>query len=158
VTGRYPADKEICEAVTGMVKQIGIDAPCNAVVFPLYRQTFTAYLQGKRKDPAMYIQAFGNGAGYTAVSYRGFAACNGAWSPHCYKELDAMVDKAVGTGGVKEQQAAFEKVAYWLRDNSALKPIHKIHEIWGINKNVDFKANHNENFPAWELLVKKVVN
>ncbi|MEK6709691.1 MAG: ABC transporter substrate-binding protein, partial [Nitrospinota bacterium] len=68
---RYPSDKETCEAIAGMVKQIGIDAPCNPVTFPLYRQTFTAFQDGKRKEPAFYYQGFGNGAGNTGVSLRG---------------------------------------------------------------------------------------
>jgi hypothetical protein len=37
-------------------------------------------------------------------------------------------------------------------------PILKIHEVWGLNKNVKFEANHNENLPAWEIVVKKPAN
>lgn len=158
VTGRYPADKEACEAIAGMLKEIKIDAPCNAMVFPLYRRTFTAFQQGTRKEPALYLQAFGNGAGYAPVSFRGFSACGGAWSPHCFKEFDAMLDKAVGTSDPKEQQGAYEKVNHWMRDNATHVPILKIHEVWGLNKNVRFRANHNENLPAWEIEVKRPVN
>ena len=154
VTGRYPADKESCEAISSMLKEIKIDAPCNAMVFPLFRRTFTAFQQGTRKEPALYLQAFGNGAGYTAVSLRGFSGCGGAWSPHCFKELDQMVDKAVATADIKEQQAAFEKVNHWLRDNATHVPILKIHEVWGMNKGVKVTPSHNESLPAWELEVK----
>jgi len=158
VSGRYPADKEICEAISGMLKAIKIDAPCKAMVFPLYRRTFTAHQQGKEKGPAMYLQAFGNGAGYTPVSFRGFSACGGAWTPHCFKEFDAMLDKAIGTADIKEQQASYEKVNHWMRDNSTHRPILKIHEVWGVSKSVEFKPNHNENLPAWEIVSKKPVN
>jgi peptide/nickel transport system substrate-binding protein len=158
VSGRYPADKEICEALAGMLKEIKIDAPCNAQVFPLYRRTFTAFQQGTRKEPALYLQAFGNGAGYTPVSFRGFSACGGAWSPHCFKEFDDMLDKAVGTADTGEQQGAYERVGRWMRDNATHVPILKTHEVWGLNKNVQFKANHNENLPAWEIVVKKPTN
>jgi peptide/nickel transport system substrate-binding protein len=157
-SGRYPADKEICEALSGMLKEIKIDAGCNAMVFPLYRRTFTAFQQGTRKEPALYLQAFGNGAGYTPVSFRGFSACGGAWSPHCFKEFDEMLDKAVGTADTGEQQSAYGRVNHWMRDNATHVPILKIHEVWGLNKNVQFKANHNENLPAWEIVVKKPTN
>jgi peptide/nickel transport system substrate-binding protein len=155
VTGRYPADKEACEAISGMLKEIKVDAPCSAMVFPLYRRTFTAFQQGTQKEPALYLQAFGNGAGYTPVSFRGFSACGGAWSPHCFKELDQMLDKAVATPDPAEQQTAYERVSHWLRDNATHVPLLKIHEVWGLNKNVKFKPNHNENLPAWEIEVKK---
>jgi peptide/nickel transport system substrate-binding protein len=155
VSGRYPADKEICQAISGMLKEIKIDAPCNAMVFPLYRRTFTAFQQGTRKEPSLYLQAFGNGAGYTPVSFRGFSACGGAWSPHCFKEFDEMLDKAVATADTGEQQAAYVKVSRFMRDNATHVPILKIHEVWGLNKNVRFKANHNENLPAWEIVVTK---
>ena len=152
--GRYPADKEACESITGMVKKIGVDAPCGPLVFPLYRQTFTAFQQGKKKEPGFYYQGFGNGAGYTSVSLRGFSACKGAWSPHCFKEYDALVDKAIATEDIEDQQAEFEKAQMWMRDNATHKPILKIHEVVGNNKRVSFKASHDENFHPWEIAVK----
>ena len=152
--GRYPADKEACEAISGMVKKIGIDSPCSPMVFPLYRRTFTAFQKGNRKEPAMYYQGFGNGAGYTSVSLRGFSACNGAWSPHCFKEYDAQVDKAIGTEDVEDQQAEFEKVQMWMRDNATHRPVLKIHEIFGNSKRVSFKPSHDENLHPWEIAVK----
>ena len=158
VSGRYPSDKEICEALPGMLKEIKIDASCSAMVFPLYRRTFTAFQQGTRKEPALYLQAFGNGSGYTPISFRGFSACGGAWSPHCFKEFDDMLDKAVGTPDPAEQQAAYAKVSRWMRDHATHVPILKIHEVWGLNRNVEFKANHNENLPAWEIVVKNPAN
>ncbi|MBI3127643.1 MAG: hypothetical protein HYZ11_08585, partial [Candidatus Tectomicrobia bacterium] len=152
--GRYPSDKETCEAITGMVQQIGIDAPCRPVNFPLYRQTFTAFQQGKRKEPGFYYQGFGNGAGDTAVSLRGMSACKGAWSPHCFKEYDDMVDKAIGTADVEEQQAAFEKIQMWLRDNATHKPVTKVHDVFGVNKRVRFIPRHDEGLDPWEISVK----
>ncbi|OGL65915.1 MAG: hypothetical protein A3J27_01525 [Candidatus Tectomicrobia bacterium RIFCSPLOWO2_12_FULL_69_37] len=152
--GRYPSDKETCEAITGMVKKIGIDAPCNPVNFPLYRQTFTAFQTGKRKDPGFYYQGFGNGAGDTSVSLRGMGACKGAWSPHCFKEYDAMVDKAIATADVEEQQAAFEKVSQWMRDNATHKPVTKVHDVFGVNKRVNFIARHDEGLDPWDIAVK----
>lgn len=154
VTGRYPADKEACEAITPMLKEIKIDAQCNALAFPVYRRTFTAYQQNTQKGPALYIQAFGNGGGYTPVSLRGFAGCGGAWSPHCFKELDDMIDTAIATPDVKEQQAAFEKAQNWMRDNATHLPILKIHEVWGMRKGVKVTPSHNETLNVWEIEVK----
>ncbi|MEK6709692.1 MAG: ABC transporter substrate-binding protein [Nitrospinota bacterium] len=152
--GRYPSDKEICESLSGMVKQIGVDAPCNPVNFPLYRQTFTSFQEGKRKEPAFYYQGFGNGAGDTAVSLRGMGACKGAWSPHCFKEFDDLVDKGLGTADVEEQQAALEKASMWLRDNVTHKPVAKIHDIFGVNKRVSFVPRHDEALHPWDIKVK----
>ena len=152
--GRYPSDKETCEAITGMVKQIGIDAPCNPVNFPLFRQTFTAFQQGKRKDPGFFYQGYGNGAGDTAVSLRGMAGCKGAWSPHCFKELEALTDKGLGTADVEEQQANLEKASMWLRDNATHKPVAKIHDIFGVNRRVSFKPRHDEQLHPWDMAVK----
>jgi len=153
--GRYPADKETCESITGMVQQIGIQAPCRPVNFPLYRQTFTAYQQGTRKEPAFYYQGFGNGAGDTAVSLRGMGGCKGAWSPHCFKEFDALTDKGLGTADVEEQQANLEKASVWLRDNATHKPVTKIHDIFGYNKRVTFKPRHDEQLHPWDMEVVK---
>jgi ABC-type transport system substrate-binding protein len=69
-----------------------------------------------------------------------------------------MLDKAVGTADPAEQQTAYERVSHWMRDNATHVPLLKIHETWGLNKNVKFKPNHNENLPAWEIEVKKPTN
>ena len=66
--GRYPADKQTCEASAGYLNAVGIKATCNAQIFPLYKKSHRAYNKGKKKKNkyngnAAFYMGYGNGGG-----------------------------------------------------------------------------------------------
>ncbi|MBI3127866.1 MAG: hypothetical protein HYZ11_09700 [Candidatus Tectomicrobia bacterium] len=152
--GNSPFDRESCEAAAGMLKQAGIDTRCIPQPFALYRRTFNTYLEGKNKTPAMHFLSFGNSSGDNSIILRGTTACKGAWSPACYPEIDAMIDKASALEDLKEQHLAFEKVSDKMLELATHKPLYRLHDIFGINKRIEFTPRHDEQLHPWEIVVK----
>ncbi len=152
--GRYPGDKATCEASAGMLRKIGIDASCNSQRFPLFKKYHRAYKSGKRKGAAAYYMGFGNGAGESGLVMTGTSGCKGAWSGHCFKELDAAIDKAVAIADPKAQQAAFEGVTDLMKKLVTQKIYLKIHDVLGYQKRLNFRPRHDETLYAWEIEVK----
>ena len=152
--GNSPFDRQSCEAAAGMLQKVGIDTRCIPQPFTLYRRSFNTYLEGKNKTPAMHFLSFGNSVGDTSFLLRGTTTCKGAWSPSCYKELDAMIDKAAAMEDPEVQQAAFEKVSDAMLELATHKPLYRLHDIFGINKRIEFTPRHDEQLHPWEIVVK----
>lgn len=152
--GRYPGDKATCEAIAGMIKKIGINTTCKSQRFPLFKKQHRAYQAGKKKGAAMYYMGFGNGAGESALVLRGTTGCKGAWSGHCFKDIDEAIDKAAAIGDKKAQDAAFDKVTDMMYEKATHKIVAKIHDVQGFSSNLDFFPRHDETLYAWEIVVK----
>lgn len=152
--GNSPFDRESCEAAAGMLKKINIDTQCIPQPFTLYRRNFNTYLEGKNKTPAMHFLSFGNSSGDNSIILRGTTACKGAWSPACYPEIDAMIDKASALEDLKEQHLAFEKVSDRMLELATHKLLYRLHDIFGINKRIEFTPRHDEQLHPWEIVVK----
>ena len=151
--GRYPGDKATCEAIAGMVKKVGVNATCNSQNFPLFKKSHRAYKAGKKKGAAAYYMGFGNGGGDSSGVLRGTSGCKGAWSGMCFKELDAMIDKANSTIDEKEQQAAFEAVTDKMKELATHKIVVKIHDVLGHRANLKWIPRHDETLLPWEIEV-----
>ena len=153
--GNSPFDKESCEAAAGMLTKAKINTRCLAQPFALYRRSFNTYVEGKNKTPAMYFLSFGNSSGENSTILRGTTSCRGAWSGACFKKLDEAIDKALATEDLKKQQAAFEKVSDMMKELATHKPLYRLHDIFGVNKRIEFTARHDEQLHPWEIVVKK---
>jgi peptide/nickel transport system substrate-binding protein len=153
--GRYPGDKATCEASAGMLKKVGIDTTCNAQRFPLFQKLFEAYKTGKQEGVAAYYMGFGNGGGIPTLTLRGTSACNGAWSGHCFPELDKAIDEAEAMIDPKAQQAAYEAITDWMKEQVTHKIYFKIHDVMGFSKRLDFTPRHDETLFPWEIVVKQ---
>jgi len=153
--GNSPFDRQACEAATGMLQKVSIDARCLPQPFSMFRKSFNTYAEGKNKTPAVYFQSFGNSSGDSSFLLRGTSTCQGAWSGVCYKELDEAVDKATGLEDPKEQQIAFEKVSDMMKDLALFKVLYRLHDIFGVNKRIEFKPRHDEQLHPWEIVVKQ---
>jgi peptide/nickel transport system substrate-binding protein len=152
--GNSPFDRQSCEAAAGMLQKIGIDTRCIPQPFALYRQTFNTYLEGKNKTPAMHFLSFGNAAGDNSTILRGTTSCGGAWSPACYKDLDEMIDRALALENPKEQHVAFQKISDKMLELATHKPLYRLHDIFGVNRRIEFTARHDEQLHPWEIVVK----
>jgi peptide/nickel transport system substrate-binding protein len=156
--GRYPGDKQTCEAVVGMLKKIKLDTVCVAQRWPLFKKLFQAYKKGKRKGPAMYFMGWGNGQGDPSHVLNGTSSCHGSWSGFCYRVLEKAIDSAIGTADPKEQQAAFEHVTDVMKSFVTHKIFYKIHDSFGYSKNVKFQPRHDESIHPWDIEVVKATN
>lgn len=152
--GRFLEDKATCEAMAGMLRAVKIDTTCTAQAFPLYRKNFTALQTGQQKGAFMYYDGFGNGGGEPAGVLRGTTACGGGWSGHCFKEIDAAIDKAAASEDPQAQQAAFEQVTDMMKEKVTHKIMFKLHDRFAFNERIDFKPRHDERLHPWEIVVK----
>lgn len=151
--GRYPGDKETCEAVAGMLKSIRIETTCSAQAFNLFRQNLTAYQSGAKKGAAMYYMGFGSSSGDPALMMRATTGCKSPWSGACLKEIDEMIERAAGLEDPKAQQAAFEGVTDLMKAKAAHKILFRTHDIYGVSKRVRFQPRHDETLHPWEITV-----
>lgn len=155
-SGRMPADKQTCEAVSTMLKPIGIDTSCRALRWPLYRKNFRAYRDGKKKSPpAMYYMGMGNAPGNPYGVGMAQTGCKGGWSGQCYKDLDKAFDAARAIPDHKKQQAAFEAVTDLMRDKATHKFFFNVNVDWGYRtKGIKFKVRNDEVFFGWEVAMQ----
>lgn len=153
--GNSPFDRQACEAATGMLQKVGIDARCIPQPFSMFRKTFNTYAEGKNKTPAVYFQSFGNSSGDSSFLLRGTSTCQGAWSGVCNKEFDDAVDKATAIEDPREQQIAFEKVSDMMKDQALFKVLYRLYDIFGVNKRIEFTPRHDEQLHPWTIVVKQ---
>ncbi len=156
--GRYPGDVKSCEAIAGFLKRIKIDTTCRTMPYQHWRKTRKAFQKGKRKNTALFLQGYGNAAGDPGNIAKATVSCEGHSSLHCFKELDAMIDKAAATVDPKEQHLAFQNVTKVLKKKAIFKILYKTNDIYGYKKSLGFRPRHDETFFAWEIDMKKAGN
>ena len=152
--GRYPGDKPTCEAIAGMLKKIKINTTCNSQRFPLFKKYHRAYQAGKRKGAAMYYMGFGNGGGEPGLLFSGTTMCGGAWSGHCFKDIDAQVMKANATADPKQQWIEYDKVVGMTKAKATAKVVAKIHDVLGYSNRINWTPRHDETLYPWEISMK----
>ncbi|OGL59968.1 MAG: hypothetical protein A3J27_10720 [Candidatus Tectomicrobia bacterium RIFCSPLOWO2_12_FULL_69_37] len=152
--GNSPFDRQACEAATGMLQKVGLDVRCIPQPFSMFRRSFNTYVEGKNKTPSIYFQSFGNSTGDSSFLLRGTSTCQGAWSGVCFKEFDEAVDKAAAMEDPKEQQIAFEKVSDMMKDLAMFKVLYRLHDVFGVNKRIEFTPRHDEQLHPWDIVVK----
>ncbi|MBI3127047.1 MAG: hypothetical protein HYZ11_05540 [Candidatus Tectomicrobia bacterium] len=153
--GRFPADKQTCEAMTGMLKEIKIDAVCKPMTFALFTREYRAYAQGTKKDPAMYYMGFGNSSGDPGLAMISTSACGGGWSSHCFKDLDDAMYKALGTPGSEAQQAGWERVTDMIKAKATHKIMFQVNDVVAFQKKrIEFRPRYDEIVYAWEIVMK----
>jgi peptide/nickel transport system substrate-binding protein len=150
-----PADVEMCEAIVSMVQKIGVDAKCQASSKRVWRGRFKKYAKGTLKGNMMFISSYGNQGGIPGNSFRGVMSCGGKWSPHCYKEYETMIDKALRTADSALQQKRLEEANWFMHNNATHKPIAKSHDVYGVNTKVlDYKMRYDEMTLPWSFVMK----
>ena len=157
--GRYPADKQTCEASAGYLKAVGINATCNAQIFPLYKKSHRAYNKGKKKNNkykgvAAFYMGYGNGGGNPGSIARGTNGCKGPWSGICIKELNDAIDDAALEPEPPVQQKKFENVTDLMKKHSSYKIFFKIHDVFGMRTNIEWLPRHDELMYPWEITKK----
>ena len=158
-SGRYPADKQTCEASAGYLNAVGIKATCNAQIFPLYKKSHRAYNKGKKKKNkyngvAAFYMGYGNGAGNPGNIARGTGGCKGPWSGTCIKELNDAIDDAALEADPATQHKKFVKVTSLFKKHTAYKVFFKIHDVFGMRSNIQWIPRHDEVLYPWEITKK----
>ena len=148
---RYINDGPMCEAISGMLRKVGIVATPNprtkAVFFPaLDNGDFTVYQAGWGTDSV--------GPTFSAVFHtrdlkKGVGRINrGRYSN---KEVDALIAKASSEMDDSKRQAMWEKAWEIVIGELAVLPLYQQEAIIGVQKNVQLTPRFNEWILAQEI-------
>ncbi|OGL62937.1 MAG: hypothetical protein A3J27_08870 [Candidatus Tectomicrobia bacterium RIFCSPLOWO2_12_FULL_69_37] len=153
--GRFVGDRETGEAVSAMLKKIGIDMKVEAYTWPLYRRAVNNAQEGKTKEPALVWRSWGNSVGDTTGVWRGTSSCTGVWSVSCFPELDKLNEEAGAMADPEMQQAAFEKLWGKMKEQAMHKILFKFRETFGLRKTLRFEPRGDETIAVWEMVQTK---
>ncbi|MFC1491676.1 ABC transporter substrate-binding protein [Nitrospinota bacterium] len=156
--GRFAFDKQMGEAIAGMVKEIGIDMKVRASNFPLYRKTVISYRDKKQKLPGLMFRSWGNSFMDTTQVQRGTSSCGGPWSVACYPELDELNEKAAATLDLAKQHELFKKVTLKMKELAMHKILFKNKQAFGIRNSLKFKARGDDTMNPWDMVQTKATN
>jgi len=148
---RYINDGPMCEAISGMLRKVGIEATPNprtkAVFFPaLDNGDFTVYQAGWGTDTVgpTFSAVF-----HTQDAKKGVGRINrGRYSN---KEVDALIAKASSEMDDAKRQAMWEKAWEIVIGEVAVLPLYQQEAIIGVQKNVQLTPRFNEWILAQEI-------
>ena len=152
-TGRYMKDKEIAEAITGMLTKVGIQAKFE----PLTWQTFVSRFNKVRTNPDkpfLYYIGFGNGSGDTDGCLNAIAACKGAWSAYCNPELEKRIDEAAVTVDLKKRAELFQTITQKMAEDVSQVMLWQEDSIYGTNRRIQWDARNDDRVYVWEIDTK----
>ena len=150
--GRYLKDKEVCEAVAGMLSKVGIQAKYE----PLTWQTFVSRITKAKTNPAetppfIYYGGYGNGSGDTDACFNALVACKGAWSTYCNPELEKQIDEAATTVDLKKRAQLFQAITREIVSDVSHVFIWQEDSIYGMNKRIRWNVRNDDRVYGWEI-------
>ena len=148
--GRYTKDKEIAQALAGMLQAAGIRVRHQSVVWNRFVETFNGRNNPGAK-PFIYYIGYGNGTGDTDASISAVAACKGAWSGYCNPELDKALDDAASTMDLKKRDTIFRGITQSMANDVSHVMLWQEDSVYGMRKNVVWNVRNDDRVYAWEL-------
>jgi peptide/nickel transport system substrate-binding protein len=138
---RYVNDEKICQAVIGMLGQIGIkitlDAKPAAQHFP----------QIQKSEIDFYMLGWGvptfDGEYVLSFLYHTREGANGGWNATRYsnKELDAMIQSLATETDVAKRNATMNKALTIAKESLTHIPLHNQNIAWAMKSSFDIKVN-----------------
>lgn len=146
---RYPKAKEICQVIADQLGQSGIKAELIAQEFVIFwgREGVNGgklpfYYVGRPAVDAdtVYDQYFHSGV-TKRVNYRN-------------AEFDRLMDEQQRTGDQKKRVALLQEGGRILMEDAALVPLYNLAEIYGVARNVLWKARPDEKILAADMKIR----
>lgn len=146
---RYPKANEICQVIAGQLSQSGIKAnlvPQQFVIFwgreGVNGGKLPFYYVGRPAVDAdtVYEQYFRSGV-TKRVNYRN-------------PEFDRRIDEEQRTGDQKKRVALLQEAGRILMEDAAFVPLYNLAEIYGVARNVMWKARPDEKILAAEMKIQ----
>lgn len=151
--GRYPMDKEVAEAVAGMLGNVGIKVKHESLAW----QTFVNRFQGQKKPgakPYLYYYGYGNGNGDSNEALGAMATCEGKWSGYCNPAMDALFDVVIGVWDMGERERVFRLIVKAMAKDASQCIVWQANDVYGINKRVAYKIRNDDKIDIWEADLK----
>lgn len=146
---RYPKAKEICQVIADQLLQSGIKAELVSQEFVIFwgREGVNGgklpfYYVGRPAVDAdtVYEQYFRSGV-TKRVNYRN-------------PEFDRLIDEEQRTGDQKKRSALLQEAGRILMEDAALVPLYNLAEIYGVARNVIWKARPDEKILAADMKIR----
>jgi peptide/nickel transport system substrate-binding protein len=152
--GRYTKDKEVAEAITGFLQQVGIKVKYQPLTWSRFVQVFRAQKE-PNAEPFMYYIGYGNGNGDSDRALNAIAGCKGAWSGYCSKDLDKKLNEALGTVDIKERERIFREIVAMMVEDVSHVFLWQEDAIYGMSQDVTWDVRNDDRVYAWEIDRKK---
>jgi peptide/nickel transport system substrate-binding protein len=146
---RYPKAKEICQVIADQLLQSGIKAELVSQEFVIFwgREGVNGgklpfYYVGRPAVDAdtLYEQYFRSGV-TRRVNYRN-------------AEFDRLIDQEQTTGDQKKRVALLQEAGRVLMEDAAMVPLYNLAEIYGVARNIIWKARPDEKILAAEMKIR----
>jgi len=142
---RYVNDAQIIQAIGQMWQRVGIKTSVDAIPF-----TVLAQRQAKNDLSAMLIGWATTGEPSTALKSvlmtrntdKGFGTTN--FSGYSNKEVDALVEKGLGTADDEKREDIFKQAMRMAMDDVGVVPLHMQMNIWALRGGLTYEARADE--------------
>jgi peptide/nickel transport system substrate-binding protein len=139
---RYVNDEQICQAVSAMLAQIGIEVDLNAQPKGLY---FAKVLQSGGFDTSFYLLGWTPGSFDSWNVLKNLMYCRseeGTESPfnlggYCNKEVDALTDQILGENDPDKRNEMIAEAFRIHHEEVGHIPLHQQGLAWGVAEGVD---------------------
>ena len=132
LSGRYVKDKEIAEAISGYLGEVGIDAQVEVVEYGLFIEQVVS-----RESDAFSV-------GTTTLSTSGvygsqlYSAEPGfAWQNYVNEEFDRLYEQAVTTMNASEREQIYQEATELIRDDAPFIFLHSQQDVYGVSNRVE---------------------
>lgn len=148
--GRYTKDKEVAQAIAGMLQGAGFRVKHQSVVWNRFVEAFNARNNPGAK-PFIYYIGYGNGTGDSDASLSAVAACKGAWSGYCNAEVDRALDESASTFDRKKRDTIFKGITTTMASDVSHVMLWQEDSVYGMRKNVVWSIRNDDRVYGWEL-------
>lgn len=146
---RYPKAREVCQVIANQLGKAGVRTELVAQEFAIFwgREGVNGgklpfYYVGRPAVDAdtLYEQYFRSGV-TRRIQYKN-------------PEFDKLIDEEQATGDMKKRVALLQQAGRILMDDAPYVPLYTLAEIYGVAKNVEWKAKPGERVLAYEMKIR----
>lgn len=149
VPGAQPAFKEVAEAVSAQLAEIGIEV--NVITAESLAQR--ELLAAKTIQP-LHISGLGGPYAENSQTLRIMLCSGERFSVNNDAEFDALFKKASSIMDEEEANKVWSEVQQMIKDRAYLVPLYQLHSIYGVSERLDWTPRLDEIVLGVEMVIK----
>ncbi len=137
--GRYAMDREVGEAIVGMLRNIGLTVTYDVMEWGVYVNHIN-----ERKLSDLYLLGWG---GATVDAEGTFGPLLYSGNPLSYfsnAEVDALIDRGRTTVDAEERQAIYSELSHLLAEEAPWVYLHQQVDVYGLSSQLDWQPRSDE--------------
>jgi peptide/nickel transport system substrate-binding protein len=148
--GRYTKDKEVTQALAGMLNAAGVKVNFKPLAWKRFVQVFRARGKAGAK-PFIYYIGYGNGSGDSDGTLGSITSCKGSWSGYCNPKVDEKLQSALTNLDLKARGVAFRDVVKMMTKDVSHVMIWQTEFIYGLGSKVEWDARNDGRIYLWDI-------